>query len=151
MCTRYPIINRVSELKVHIELTRFVQPEKIEIDANERAVNEKSQYCFFVCTTFDSFLNDLNESSKGLCPLCFSLFFCCFNSNIRCSFASFFLRFLSLRSCLLCSCCNFNACCDFVPIPVPIVCFFTSRCIRFGFLFISFTTVSTAGLNFKLK
>ena len=56
---RYPIINRVPELKVHIELTRFVQPEKIEIDANERAVNEKSQYCFFVCTTFDSFLNDL--------------------------------------------------------------------------------------------
>lgn len=61
MCTRYPIINRVSELKVHIELTRFVQPEKIEIDANERAVNEKSQYCFFVCTTFDSFLNDLRN------------------------------------------------------------------------------------------
>ena len=61
MCTCYPIINRVSELKVHIELTRFVQPEKIEIDANERAVNEKSQYCFFVCTTFDSFLNDLSE------------------------------------------------------------------------------------------
>ena len=61
MCTCYPIINRVSELKVHIELTRFVQPEKIEIDANERAVNEKSQYCFFVCTTFDSFLNDLND------------------------------------------------------------------------------------------
>ena len=59
MCTRYPIINRVSELKVHIELTRFVQPEKIEIDANERAVNEKSLYCFFVCTTFDSFLTDL--------------------------------------------------------------------------------------------
>ena len=59
MCTRYPIINRVSELKVHIKLTRFVQPEKIEIDANERAVNEKSPYCFFVCTTFDSFLNDL--------------------------------------------------------------------------------------------
>ena len=63
MCTRYPIINRVSELKVHIELTRFVQPEKIEIDANERAVNEKSQYCFFVCTTFDSFLNDLYNKS----------------------------------------------------------------------------------------
>ena len=62
MCTRYAIINRVSELKVHIELTRFVQPEKIEIDANERAVNEKSQYCFFVCTTFDSFLNDLSIS-----------------------------------------------------------------------------------------
>lgn len=62
MCTRYPIINRVSELKVHIELTRFVQPEKIEIDANERAVNEKSPYCFFVCTTFDSFLNDLSLS-----------------------------------------------------------------------------------------
>ena len=63
MCTCYPIINRVSELKVHIELTRFVQPEKIEIDANERAVNKKSQYCFFVCTTFDSFLNDLPEIS----------------------------------------------------------------------------------------
>ena len=63
MCTRYPIINRVSELKVHIELTRFVQPEKIEIDANERAVNEKSPYCFFVCTTFDSFLNDLSRSA----------------------------------------------------------------------------------------
>ena len=67
MCTRYPIINRVSELKVHIELTRFVQPEKIEIDANERAVNEKSQYCFFVCTTFDSFLNDLQGTIP--CPL----------------------------------------------------------------------------------
>ena len=62
MCTRYPIINRVLELKVHIELTRFVQPEKIEIDANERAVNEKSPYCFFVCTTFDSFLNELSLS-----------------------------------------------------------------------------------------
>ena len=62
MCTCYPIINRVSELKVHIELTRFVQPEKIEIDAIDRAVNEKSQYCFFVCTTFDSFLNDLQIS-----------------------------------------------------------------------------------------
>ena len=68
MCTRYPIINRVSELKVHIELTRFVQPEKIEIDANERAVNEKSQYCFFVCTTFDSFLNDLTVISVSLHP-----------------------------------------------------------------------------------
>ena len=65
MCTCYPIINRVSELKVHIELTRFVQPEKIEIDANERAVNEKSQYCFFVCTTFDSFLNDFSLVMEG--------------------------------------------------------------------------------------
>ena len=65
MCTRYPIINRVSELKVHIELTRFVQPEKIEIDANERAVNEKSQYCFSVCTTFDSFLNGLFVDNQG--------------------------------------------------------------------------------------
>ena len=64
MCTRYLIINRVSELKVHIKLTRFVQPEKIEIDANERAVNEKSQYCFFVCTTFDSFLNDFSKYNK---------------------------------------------------------------------------------------
>ena len=70
MCTRYPIINRVSELKVHIELTRFVQPEKIEIDANERAVNEKSQYGFFVCTTFDSFLNDLMEKAKIIHALC---------------------------------------------------------------------------------
>ena len=78
MCTRYPIINRVSELKVHIELTRFVQPEKIEIDANERAVNEKSQYCFFVCTTFDSFLNDLSycifdSMSKSNNPFCSSV------------------------------------------------------------------------------
>lgn len=70
MCTRYPIINRVSELKVHIELTRFVQPEKIEIDANERAVNEKSPYCFFVCTTFDSFLNDLSDSKKTVFRNC---------------------------------------------------------------------------------
>ena len=31
MCTRYPIINRVSESKVHIELTRFVQPEKSKL------------------------------------------------------------------------------------------------------------------------
>lgn len=45
-------------------MTRFVQPEKIEIDANERAVNEKSPYCFFVCTTFDSFLNDLLGKSE---------------------------------------------------------------------------------------
>ena len=50
-------------------MTRFVQPEKIEIDANERAVNEKSPYCFFVCTTFDSFLNDLFESVGGRVPL----------------------------------------------------------------------------------
>ena len=64
MCTRYLITNRVSELKVHIEPTRFVQPEKIEIDANERAVNEKSQYCFFVCTTFDSFLNDWFDNNS---------------------------------------------------------------------------------------
>lgn len=70
MCTRYAIINRVSELKVHIELTRFVQPEKIEIDANERAVNEKSPYCFFVCTTFDSFLNDLSDSKKTVFRNC---------------------------------------------------------------------------------
>lgn len=70
MCTRYAIINRVSELKVHIKLTRFVQPEKIEIDANERAVNEKSQYCFFVCTTFDSFLNDLSDSKKTVFRNC---------------------------------------------------------------------------------
>lgn len=78
MCTRYPIINRVSELKVHIELTRFVQPEKIEIDANERAVNEKSPYCFFVCTTFDSFLNDFLNSPN----LKLSLYFCCILAKI---------------------------------------------------------------------
>ena len=41
--------------------THFVQPGKIEIDANERAVTEKSQCCFFVCTIFDSFLNDLQR------------------------------------------------------------------------------------------
>lgn len=75
MCTRYAIINRVSELKVHIELTRFVQPEKIEIDANERAVNEKSQYCFFVCTTFDSFLNDLSLTSKSIIPHLYEFFY----------------------------------------------------------------------------
>ena len=46
MCTRYPIINRVSELKVHIELTHFVQPGKIEIDANERTVNENLKTVF---------------------------------------------------------------------------------------------------------
>ena len=45
-------------------MTHFVQPEKIEIDANERAVNEKSPYCFFVCTTFDSFLNDLQYNDE---------------------------------------------------------------------------------------
>ena len=78
MCTRYPIINRVSELKVHIELTRFVQPEKIEIDANEKAVNEKSQYCFFVCTTFDSFLNDL-----FFIIYVFFCFYCFFNNAIH--------------------------------------------------------------------
>ena len=75
MCTRYPIINRVSESKVHIELTRFVQPEKIEIDANERAVNEKSQYCFFVCTTFDSFLNDLLFLIKSIIPYLYRFFY----------------------------------------------------------------------------
>jgi len=40
--------------------THFVQPGKIEIDANERAVIGKRKDCFFVCTTFDSFLNDLS-------------------------------------------------------------------------------------------
>lgn len=84
MCTRYPIINRVSELKVHIELTRFVQPEKIEIDANERAVNEKSQYCFFVCTTFDSFLNDF--------PHFFTI------SSTICSISSFVIFFVTLTA-----------------------------------------------------
>ena len=97
MCTRYPIINKVSELKVHIELTRFVQPEKIEIDANERAVNEKSQYCFFVCTTFDSFLNDLSSTrAPGIisfwCQLLIRYFiifiycktkFCCVKATAR--------------------------------------------------------------------
>ena len=43
--------------------------EKIEIDANERAVNEKSQYCFFVCTTFDSFLNDLLLTYQIFCRI----------------------------------------------------------------------------------
>ena len=62
MCTCHPIINRVSELKVHIELTRFVQPEKIEIDANERAVNEKSQNCFFVYPIIDCNLKNLLDS-----------------------------------------------------------------------------------------
>jgi len=52
----------VSELKVHIELTRFVQPEKIEIDANERAVNEKSQNCFFVYPIIDCNLKNLLDS-----------------------------------------------------------------------------------------
>ena len=47
-------------------MTHFVQPEKIEIDANERAVNEKSPYCFFVCTTFDSFLNDFKNFIKEI-------------------------------------------------------------------------------------
>lgn len=46
-------------------MTRLVQPEKIEIDANERAVNEKFPYCFFVCTTFDSFLNGLFVDNQG--------------------------------------------------------------------------------------
>ena len=55
MCTRYAIINRVSELKVHIELTRFVQPEKIEIGANEKAVLRLFINCPFVCINFDFF------------------------------------------------------------------------------------------------
>ncbi len=96
MCTRYPIINRVSELKVHIELTRFVQPEKIEIDANERAVNEKSQYCFFVCTTFDSFLNDLSI-----------LFYHISSSYFNCTFYQYsklsFQNFLTVRKLQNCS------------------------------------------------
>ena len=44
--------------------THFVQPGKIEIDANERAVTENSQCCFFVCTIFNSFLNDLLRCCK---------------------------------------------------------------------------------------
>ena len=50
---------------------------------------------------------------------------------------------------LFCSCCNFRACCDFVPIPVFASDLLISRCIRFGFCFGSFTTVATAGLNCK--
>ena len=46
------------QIALHIRDAEIVK-ERIEIDTNERAVNEKSQYCFFVCTTFDSFLNDL--------------------------------------------------------------------------------------------
>ena len=40
------IYSRVSELKIHIELTHFVQPGKIEIDANERTVNENLKTVF---------------------------------------------------------------------------------------------------------
>ena len=59
------MFNQKKSRQLYIELTRFVQPEKIEIDANERAVNEKSQYCFSVCTTFDSFLNGLFVDNQG--------------------------------------------------------------------------------------
>ena len=99
MCTCYPIINRVSELKVHIELTRFVQPEKIEIDANERAVNEKSQYCFFVCTTFDSFLNDLQGTIP--CPLHHNYYvFTSTNLNLY-NYSSNFPHFIGFPACPL--------------------------------------------------
>ena len=46
MCTRYPIINRVSELKVHIELTRFVQPE------NSKLMQTKGQLMKSLNTAF---------------------------------------------------------------------------------------------------
>lgn len=114
MCTRYAIINRVSELKVHIELTRFVQPEKIEIDANERAVNEKSQYCFFVCTTFDSFLNDLSicfiRGSNLSCSEIGGQIICIFPNrsldmfDIDCAEPLAALRIIGLNSLQLISC-----------------------------------------------
>ena len=58
----------------------FVQPGKIEIDANERAVIGKRNAAFsfapssilFVCTIFDSFLNDLYQAQ-----------FCAFNRAIH--------------------------------------------------------------------
>nr|WP_243114160.1 hypothetical protein [Blautia faecicola] len=34
-------------------------PAIIRLLYNKDICNKKSQYCFFVCTTFDSFLNDL--------------------------------------------------------------------------------------------
>ena len=58
-------------------MKKMIQPEALKVGANRisandaRSVkldfapmegNEKSQYCFFVCTTFDSFLNDLLDS-----------------------------------------------------------------------------------------
>ena len=36
------------------------------LDVYKRQVNEKSQYCFFVCTTFDSFLNDFSILSAKI-------------------------------------------------------------------------------------
>ena len=41
---------------------RFVQPGKIIIDANERAVTKTSN-CFFVCISYDSFLMDLIDKT----------------------------------------------------------------------------------------
>lgn len=71
-------------------------------------------------------------------PLCFSFLFCCFNSNCRCFSASRCSRLIVLRSLFNCSCCNFKACCDFVPIPIFCTCFRTSLCIRFGLRPVSF-------------
>lgn len=54
-------------------------------------------------------------------PRYFSFRFCCFSSNIGSATANFCYRFFDLYSCLFCSYCNFNSCCDLVPIPVSTV------------------------------
>src|SRR5699024_875171 len=103
---------------------------------------------FYHCTPLK--IKTCQETPGHYLPRCFSFFFCCFISNLRSDSASFFSRLFTLRAFLCCSCCNFRACWDFVPMPVFSICLFTSRCILLGFFFISLTAVSTAGLNCRL-
>ena len=98
---------------------------------------------------FYLFVEKQRHKGRHHLPLCFPFLFCCFSSNCRCFSVSRCSRLIVLRSVFDCSCYNFKACCDFVPIPVFCTCFRTSRRIRFGLRPVSFTSVATAGLNFS--
>lgn len=89
---------------------------------------------------------DIATSFNVLCVL---LFFCCFNLNFCSASICFLCLELDLYSSFFNSCCNFKACCDFVPIPLFCNCFFTSLRTLLGFFLSFFTIVSTAGLNCK--
>lgn len=95
---------------------------------------------------FYLFVENRRHKGKYHLPLCFS-FLSLFQFKLLLFSASHCSRLTVLCSVFNCSCYNFKACCDFVPISAFCTCFRSSRCIRFGLHPVSFTSVSTAGLN----
>ena len=89
--------------------------------------------------------------SGAYLPRCFSFFFFCLSRNFRSFSSSRFSRAPAFLCAFHCSCCNFKACCDFVPIPVSCVCLRASRWSRLGLWPACLTAAATAGLNLRQR